>query len=93
MAVTVKLKDIIEGMEFQSDEGASHLHTTTGEVVYITDEDVGRLKTRLRLTIFLNGSMRQFALPKTSLSQAIISPYPPNLTSMNIGLWNASVAP
>jgi hypothetical protein len=28
MAITVKRKDIIEGMEFQSDEGASHLHTT-----------------------------------------------------------------
>ena len=40
MAVTVKLKDIIEGMEFQSDEGSSHLNTTTGEVVYITDEEV-----------------------------------------------------
>ena len=40
MAVTVKLKDIIEGMEFQTDEGASHLNTTTGEVVYIADEEV-----------------------------------------------------
>ncbi len=40
MAMTVKLKDITEGLEFQSDEGSSHLHTTTGEVVYITDEDV-----------------------------------------------------
>jgi hypothetical protein len=40
MALPIKLKDIIEGMEFQTDEGASHLHTTTGEVVYITDEEV-----------------------------------------------------
>ena len=40
MAVTIKLKDIIEGMEFQTDEGSSHLNTTTGEVVYITDEEV-----------------------------------------------------
>ena len=38
MAVPVKLKDITEGLEFQSDEGSSHLNTTTGEVVYITDE-------------------------------------------------------
>ena len=40
MPPLVKLKDIIEGMEFQSDEGSSHLHTTTGEVVYISDEEV-----------------------------------------------------
>jgi hypothetical protein len=40
MAVTVKLKDIIEGLEFQSDEGSSHLNTTTGEVVCITDEEL-----------------------------------------------------
>ena len=40
MAVTVKLTDIIEGLEFQSDEGSSHLNTTTGEVVYVTDEEL-----------------------------------------------------
>lgn len=33
MAVAVKLKDIIEGLEFQTDEGSSHLNRTTGEVV------------------------------------------------------------
>jgi hypothetical protein len=40
MAVTVKLKDIIEGLEFQSDEGSSYLNTTTGEVVYTTDYEL-----------------------------------------------------
>ena len=40
MAVMVKLTDIIEGLEFQSDDGSSHLNTTTGEVVYITDEEL-----------------------------------------------------
>ena len=40
MAVTVKLKDIIEGLEFQSDEGSSYLNTMTGEVVYITEEEL-----------------------------------------------------
>jgi hypothetical protein len=40
MAVTVKLTDIIEGLEFQSDDGSSHLNTMTGEVVYITDEEL-----------------------------------------------------
>ena len=40
MAIIVKLKDIIEGMEFQTDEGSSHLNTTTGEVVNLSDEEV-----------------------------------------------------
>ena len=35
----IKLKAIIEGLEFQTDEGSSHLNTMTGEVVYITDEE------------------------------------------------------
>jgi Uncharacterised protein family (UPF0158) len=40
MAVQVKLKDIIEGMDFLSDEGSSFLNLTTGEVVAITDEEL-----------------------------------------------------
>lgn len=40
MAVSVKLEDIIEGLEFQSVEVSSYLNAKTGEVVCITDEDV-----------------------------------------------------
>ena len=40
MKVQVKLKDIIEGMDFQSDEQSSFLNLTTGEVVAITDEEL-----------------------------------------------------
>jgi hypothetical protein len=36
----VKLSDIIEGMDFQSDERSSYLNLTTGEVVSITDEEL-----------------------------------------------------
>ena len=39
MAVQVKLQDILEGMDFQSDEQSSFLNLTTGEVVVITDEE------------------------------------------------------
>jgi hypothetical protein len=38
--IRVKLKDLIEGMDFQSDERSSYLNTTTGEVVSITDEEL-----------------------------------------------------
>src|SRR5262252_10165055 len=40
MTVQVKLTEIIEGMDFQSDEQSSFLNLTTGEVVAITDEEL-----------------------------------------------------
>jgi len=40
MAIRVKLNDIIEGLESQSDEGHSFLDKRTGEVVSISDEEM-----------------------------------------------------
>jgi len=37
MEARVKLSEIIEGLEFQSDESSSFLNTRTGEVVLMTD--------------------------------------------------------
>jgi len=39
-ALRVKLSDLVEGLEFQSDERSSFLNLTTGEVVAITDEEL-----------------------------------------------------
>ena len=39
-ALRVKLSDLIEGMDFQSEERSSFLNLTTGEVVSITDEEL-----------------------------------------------------
>ena len=39
-AIRVKLSDLIEGVEFQSDERSSYVNLTTGEVVSITDEEL-----------------------------------------------------
>jgi hypothetical protein len=39
-ALRVKLSDLIEGMDFQSDECSSFLNLTTGEVVSVTDEEL-----------------------------------------------------
>src|SRR5881397_3537762 len=39
-ALRVKLSDIIEGMDFQSDEQSSFLNLTTGDVVSVTDEEL-----------------------------------------------------
>ena len=41
MPVTVKLKDIIDGMEMQMDEASHYLDLNTGEVIFVTDEDFG----------------------------------------------------
>ena len=40
MVVPVKLQDILEGFEFQSDERFAYLNTITGEVACITDEEL-----------------------------------------------------
>jgi hypothetical protein len=37
MGTRVKLSDIIEGMQFQSDESSSYLNIKTGEVILMTD--------------------------------------------------------
>jgi len=40
MAIRVKLDEIIEGLEFQSDESSSFLDKTTGKVVLISDDEM-----------------------------------------------------
>ncbi|NIP22398.1 MAG: hypothetical protein GWN67_20060 [Phycisphaerae bacterium] len=40
MAISVKLDDIIDGMECQSDESNSYLDKRTGEVVSLSDEEM-----------------------------------------------------
>src|SRR6266481_8927041 len=40
MTIQVKLQDILEGMDFQSDEQSSFLNLTTGAVAAITDEEL-----------------------------------------------------
>ena len=39
-ALRVKLSDLIEGMDFQSDEHSSLLNLTIGDVVSVTDEEL-----------------------------------------------------
>src|SRR6266702_362329 len=40
MPIQVKLQDILDGLDFQSDEQSSFLNLTTGDVVAITDEEL-----------------------------------------------------
>jgi hypothetical protein len=52
MSSPVKLKDIIEGMDFQSDESHSYLNRTTGEVVTVSDEELQAAEEGLPLEDF-----------------------------------------
>jgi hypothetical protein len=52
MTVPVKLKDIIEGLEFLTEEGSSSLNTVTGEVVYVTTEELGAAEEEAPLEDF-----------------------------------------
>jgi hypothetical protein len=38
MAVVISLSEVIEAIEFQTDESVSYLNPDTGEIVYVTDE-------------------------------------------------------
>jgi len=40
MTPPIKLTDILEGMDFQSDESQAYLHTRTGDVVSVTMEEL-----------------------------------------------------
>ena len=40
MSKSVKLSDLIDGMEFQSEEMSSYLNKETGEVVSVTDDEI-----------------------------------------------------
>ena len=55
MKVQVKLQDILEGMDFQSDEQSSFLNLTTGEVVSITDEELRAAENDAPLEDFPEG--------------------------------------
>jgi DNA polymerase III alpha subunit (gram-positive type) len=76
MATPVKLKDIIEGMEFQSDEGSSHLNTTTSEVIYITDEKVRAAEDETPLEQFPEWQHEAIRVAKGFLESADYLPLP-----------------
>lgn len=38
----IKLTDIVEGIEFQSDESQSYLRTSSGEVFHFTDDEINK---------------------------------------------------
>ena len=92
MTVPVKLKDIIEGLEFLTDEGSSYLNTTTGEVVYVTTEEVRAAEEEPPLKTSRNGSMTRFVSRGRYWKRITIFLYRPHSTSTNTALWSGSVS-
>ena len=60
MTARVKLSDIVEGLEFQSDERSSYLNTVTGEVVSVTHEELRAAEEEQPLEIRGRGAFRRF---------------------------------
>ena len=76
MAVTIKLKDIIESLEFLSDEGSSHLNIATGEVIYIIDEEVRAAEDETPLDHFPEWQHDAIRMAKDFLESADYLPLP-----------------
>ena len=61
-ALRVKLSDLVEGLDFQSDERSSFLNLTTGEVVSVTTRSYELLRRTHPSKTSRNGSMTPFVL-------------------------------
>ncbi len=90
MAHPVKLTDIIEGMDFQSEEGRSYLNTATGEVVYITDEEVRAAEEDAPLDDFPEWQHDAIRIAQAMRETDDCLALPITLTSMNTVSWSVS---
>ena len=69
MAIRVKLDEIIEGLEFQSDESSSFLNKKTGEVVLITDEELNAVEENEPVEDFPDWQQDQVRIAKEIIAE------------------------
>jgi len=69
MVLRVKLDDIIEGLEFQSDESSSFLNKKTGQVVRITDEELCAAEDDEQIEDFPDWEQDQINIAKEILAE------------------------
>ncbi len=69
MAILIKLDDIIEGLEFQSDESTSFLNKKTGEVVLITDEELNAAEENEPIEDFPDWQQDQIRIAKEIIAE------------------------
>jgi hypothetical protein len=75
-ALRVKLSDIVDGMDFQSDERSSYLNLITGEVVSITDEELRAAETNAPLEDFPEWQHDQIRIAREMLETDHYLPLP-----------------
>jgi len=75
-ALRVKLSDIVEGMDFQSDERSSYLNLITGEVVSITDEELRAAENNAPLEDFPEWQHDQIRIAREMLETDHYLPLP-----------------
>jgi hypothetical protein len=93
MTVQVKLQDILEGMDFQSDEQSSFLNLTTGEVVSITDEELRAAEHDAALEDFPDWQHDAIRIARDIVETEHYLPLPTDLRSMSTISWRSSVPP
>jgi len=69
MAIRVKLDDIIDGLESQSDESRSFLNKKTGEVVLITDEELNAARENEPIEDFPDWQQDQVRIAKEIIAE------------------------
>ena len=69
MAFRVKMDEIIEGLEFQSDESSSFLNKKTGEVVLITDEELNAVEENEPVEDFPDWQQDQVRIAKEIIAE------------------------
>lgn len=70
MAIRVKLADVIDGLESQSDECSSFLNKKTGEVVLITDEELAAAEDDEPIEDFPDWQQDQVRIAKEIIAEA-----------------------
>jgi len=69
MAIRVKLDDIIDGLESQSDESSSFLSKKTGEVALITDEELNAARENEPIGDFPDWQQGQVRIAKEIIAE------------------------
>jgi len=69
MAIHVKLDDIVDGLESQSDESSSFLNKKTGEVVLITDEELNAAEENEPIEDFPDWQQDQVRIAKEIIAE------------------------
>ncbi len=69
MSITIKLSDIIDGMENQSDENSSYLDRGTGEIVMISDYDLRTAEDNESLDDYPEWEQEQIAIARDIINE------------------------